>query len=292
MLKIKRLKDCEISEAVEAWNIGFEGYYFDLSMTEEKFTARMESEGLSDTLSVVAFWNGKPVGLIVNGIREFQGELIGWNGGTAVDKDYRGKGIGRRMLEASIDILEENNVKVSTLEAISENKGAIALYQSLGYDIIDHLECLEKKVGHTPPVVSSNGFRVNRVSPEEVGNLSFYQGKNPWQTHWQSVMDGEALIAEDSFGNAIGYAYFRKIISEEGIHTGTTLYQCEADRSRSDQKEVIQFLIAEAFYTSSNHIRHYVPNLPILSSSITHGVLKEMGFEPIVHLVYMKQILS
>ncbi|WP_391560538.1 GNAT family N-acetyltransferase [Robertmurraya sp.] len=291
MLKIKRLKDCEISEAVEAWNIGFEGYFFDLTMTTEKFMARMASEGLSDELSVVAFWNDKPVGLIVNGIREFQGELIGWNGGTAVNKDYRSKGIGRRMLEATLDILEENNVKVSTLEAISENKGAIALYQSLGYDIIDHLECLEKKEGQIP-AVASNVFQMKRVSPEEIGNLSFYQGKNPWQTHWQSVMDGEALIAEDNFGNAIGYAYFRKIFSEKGIHTGTTLYQCEADRSRRDQKEVIQFLLAEAFHTSTDHIRLYVPNLPTLSSSITHRVLKDMGFEPIVHLVYMKQILN
>jgi GNAT superfamily N-acetyltransferase len=292
MLKIKRLKDCEISEAVEAWNAGFEGYYFDLTMTVEKFIARMASEGLSDELSVVAFWNDKPVGLIVNGLREFQGELIGWNGGTAVDKAYRSKGIGRRMLEATLDILEEKNVKVSTLEAISENKGAIALYQSLGYDIIDHLECLEKKEGQIISVVSSNVFQMKRVSPEEIGNLSFYQGKNPWQTHWQSVMGGEALIAEDAFGNAIGYAYFRKNLSENGIHTGTTLYQCEADRSRSDQKEIIQFLLAEAFHTSSDQIRHYVPNLPRLSSSTTHGVLKEMGFEPIVHLVYMKQILN
>ncbi len=291
MLKIKRLKDCEISEAVEAWNIGFKGYYFDLTMTTEKFMARMASEGLSDEISVVAFWNDKPVGLIVNGIREFQGELIGWNGGTAVDKDYRGKGIGRRMLEATLDILEEKNVKVSTLEAISENKGAIALYQSLGYDIIDHLECLEKKEGQIP-VVSSNEFQIKRVSIEKVGNLSFYQGKNPWQTNWQSVMDGEALIAEDPFGNAIGYTYFRKIISENGIHTGTTLYQCEAERSRSDQKEIIQALLAEALHTTSDKIRHYVPNLPKLSSSTTHGVLKEMGFEPIVHLVYMKQILN
>lgn len=291
MLKIKRLKDCEISEAVEAWNFGFKGYYFDLTMTTETFMARMASEGLSDELSVIAFWNDKPVGLILNGIREFQGELIGWNGGTAVNKDYRSKGIGRRMLEATLDILEENNVKVSTLEAISENKGAIALYQSLGYDIIDYLECLEKKEGQIS-AFPSNVFQIKRVSLEEVGNLSFYQGKNPWQTHWQSVMDGEALIAEDTLGNAIGYAYFRKIFSEEGNHTGTTLYQCEADRSRRDQKEIIQFLLAEAFQTSTDHLRHYVPNLPKLSSSTTHRVLKEMGFEPIVHLVYMKQILN
>ncbi|MGS2777681.1 GNAT family N-acetyltransferase [Robertmurraya sp. GLU-23] len=291
MLKIKRLKDCEISEAVEAWNIGFKGYYFDLTMTTETFMARMASEGLSDELSVIAFWNDKPVGLILNGIREFQGELIGWNGGTAVNKDYRSKGIGRRMLEATLDILEENNVKVSTLEAISENKGAIALYQSLGYDIIDYLECLEKKEGQIS-AFPSNVFQIKRVSLEEVGNLSFYQGKNPWQTHWQSVMDGEALIAEDTLGNAIGYAYFRKIFSEEGNPTGTTLYQCEADRSRRDQKEIIQFLLAEAFQTSTDHLRHYVPNLPKLSSSTTHRVLKEMGFEPIVHLVYMKQILN
>jgi ribosomal protein S18 acetylase RimI-like enzyme len=291
VLRIKRLKDCTITEAVEAWNIGFEGYYFDLTMTTEKFLARMASEELSEELSVVAFWNEKPVGLIVNGIREFQGQLIGWNGGTAVDKDYRSKGIGRRLLEATLDILEDHDVHVSTLEAISENKRAIALYQSLGYDIIDHLECLEKMRGPIP-FLNSNIYQIMRVPPQEIGNLSFYQGKNPWQTHWQSVKDGEALIAQDSNGNAIGYAYYRKLFSGDGTHTGTTLYQCEAMRSRNDQKEVIQFLLGAAFDTSSDQIRYYVPNLPILSSSITHQVLNEMGFEPIVKLVYMKQILK
>lgn len=291
MLKIKRLKDCTITEAVQAWNRGFEGYYFDLTMTTDKFLARMATEELSEELSVVAFWNEKPVGLIANGIREFQGQLVGWNGGTAVDKGYRSKGIGRRLLEATLDILEDHNVYVSTLEAISENKRAIALYQSLGYDIIDHLECLEKKEGHIP-FVTSNMYQIKKVRPQEIGKLLFYQGKNPWQTHWQSVKDGEGLIAQDSNGNAIGYAYFRKLFSKDGTHTGTTLYQCEADRSRNDQKEIIQFLLGFAFDTSSDQVRHYVPNLPILSSSITHEVLKEQGFDPIVKLVYMKQILK
>jgi GNAT superfamily N-acetyltransferase len=291
VLKIKRLRECEITEAVEAWNAGFEGYYFDLTTTPDQFMARMSSESLSADLSVVAFWNDRPVGLIVNGIRSFQGEWIAWNGGTAIAKEYRSKGIGRRLLEATLDILEKEDVDVSTLEAISENKGAIALYQSLGYDIIDHLECLEKKDGHFT-CVSSDGYRLRRVSPQQVGDLDFYQGKNPWQTHWQSVMDGEALIAENLNGEAIGYCYFRKIFSKEGTHTGTTLYQCEADRGRSDQKEIVQFLLAEAFQTDRDQIRYYVPNLPILSSSITHQVLKEYGFEAIVKLVYMKQLLK
>lgn len=291
MLKIKRLRDCSITEAVEAWNTGFEGYYFDLTTTPDKFEARMSSEGLSADLSVVAFWNERPVGLIVNGIRKFQGDWIAWNGGTAVAKEYRSKGIGRRLLEATLDILEDNDVHVTTLEAISENKGAIALYQSLGYDIIDHLECLEKKAGDIS-VVPSDAYRLRRISPQQIGDLDFYQGKNPWQTHWQSVVDGEAIIAENLNGETIGYAYFRKAFSENGTHTGTTLYQCEADRSRKDQKEIIQFLLAEAFRTDSGQIRYYVPNLPILSSSITHQVLKECGFEAIVKLVYMKQLLK
>lgn len=291
MIKIKRLRDCSITEAVEAWNTGFDGYYFDLTTTPDKFEARMSSEGLSPDLSVVAFWNDRPVGLIVNGIRKFQGEWIAWNGGTAVAKEYRSKGIGRRLLEATLDILEDNDVHVTTLEAISENKGAIALYQSLGYDIIDHLECLEKKDGHIS-IVPSDGYRMRRVSPQQIGDLDFYQGKNPWQTHWQSVVDGEAVIAENLNGETIGYAYFRKAFSEDGTHTGTTLYQCEADRSRKDQKEIIHFLLAEAFRTDSEQIRYYVPNLPILSSSITHKVLKECGFEAIVKLVYMKQLLK
>jgi hypothetical protein len=61
---------------VEAWNKGFEGYYFDMATTPEAFKKRGEQEGLSPDLSVVAFESGKPVGIVRNGLREINGKKV------------------------------------------------------------------------------------------------------------------------------------------------------------------------------------------------------------------------
>ena len=39
-------------------------------------------EGLSPRLSVVAFKNNEPVGIVKNGIREIDGKKVAWNCGT------------------------------------------------------------------------------------------------------------------------------------------------------------------------------------------------------------------
>ncbi|MGH9881544.1 MAG: GNAT family N-acetyltransferase, partial [Pyrinomonadaceae bacterium] len=45
--------------------------------------------------SFIAFVEGKPVGFLLNGIRNNSGGKFAWNGGTAVVPAFRGKGVGR-----------------------------------------------------------------------------------------------------------------------------------------------------------------------------------------------------
>src|SRR4051812_32013581 len=104
MLEIKRLTECTYDQALTAWNTGFEGYFVNLNMTHEMFLKRFPMEDLKPSLSVAAFYDGEPAGLIVNGIRTVNGTKIAWNGGTAVATKFRKQGVGRALINATLDI--------------------------------------------------------------------------------------------------------------------------------------------------------------------------------------------
>ncbi|MCS7243113.1 MAG: N-acetyltransferase [Candidatus Calescibacterium sp.] len=54
-----------------------------------------------------------------------------------VDKQFRGKGIGKFLILYHIGFLKFNGVKASFLEVSSENSHAINLYKKIGYEIIN-----------------------------------------------------------------------------------------------------------------------------------------------------------
>ncbi|MGE8204660.1 GNAT family N-acetyltransferase [Heyndrickxia sp. NPDC080065] len=289
MIEIKRLTDCTMAEAVKAWNVGFEGYYFDATTTPENFIKRMVSEDLSPSLSIVAFQDNQPVGIVMNGVREVNGKKIAWNGGTGVATEVRSKGVGKLLMESTLSILKEEGINIATLEAISDNSKAISLYENRGYSIVDDLEYLGLKgsLQQNPLNYSQGNDFVERAAPQQIGHLPFYKDMNPWQTQWQSAKDGEGIIVKDANGNELGYAYYRKTFNSEGIHVGTTLFQCEAKPDRTDAEEIICFMLGEIFGDFKDDINRTIPNLPITKSKLTYTILKRIGFEPIAKQVYM-----
>jgi ribosomal protein S18 acetylase RimI-like enzyme len=52
-----------------------------------------------------------------------------------VKKAYWHKGIGKKMMQACIDWCKEKGVEQLELDVVTENERAIALYQSLGFQI-------------------------------------------------------------------------------------------------------------------------------------------------------------
>jgi hypothetical protein len=84
MITIKPLKNCRLDQILDAWNRGFEGYFVPINMTLDSFLSRMVFEGLSPELSIVAFDEEEPVGIIMNGVRDIKGKKQAWNGGTGV----------------------------------------------------------------------------------------------------------------------------------------------------------------------------------------------------------------
>ncbi|WP_088008723.1 GNAT family N-acetyltransferase [Indiicoccus explosivorum] len=291
MMQIKQLSDCTVTEGTDAWNKGFEGYFFDMTMTEEAFSSRMTQEDLDPALSVVAFRDGEPAGLVLNGIRETGGRKVGWNGGTGVASSARGTGIGRRMMERSLELLREAGAEVATLEAISGNEPAIALYEKTGYRIIDRLQFLHLngKIGAESETPADG--RTEIKSPEEASRLPFYRADYPWQTMWQSAKGGEAIIAKNDAGTPVGYVVYRKVTDSGGKHIATVVLQCEADPAYGEGLAVIRRLLNEAFDGYAGDIRRVAVNVPVNRSPLTHEALKERGFELTSEQVDMRKEL-
>ena len=290
MIVIKRLSACTFSEAVEIWNKGFEGYFVDATTTEERFAARLGMEGLSPSLSVVAFVDDQPVGMILTGIRTIQGKKVAWNGGTCVATAYRGQGLGKVMMKAVLQVYEEEGVEWATLEAFRENEKAIALYKSMGFDIVDRLLFLQRTEGfdRTNPFSQAVGAVYQRESgiPADVQGLPFYQAMAPWQTQWAGLRDGESVVVKDQTGEAIGYALYRRAFDPAGAVTGITLFQCAAAPEREDADEIIRFALNQVFAPEREVGRRGTFNFPAGQDRVVR-ILEEAGFSPSIEQVYM-----
>lgn len=224
-MKFKTVSQCTLEEVLKAWNKGFEGYFVEINMIAEMFLHRLVGEGLSPTHSIVIFDQDEPIAIVLNGFRIVNGKKTAWNGGTGISPDYRGKGVSRLLMEEALAIYEREQVEIATLEAIKENKVAIALYEKYGYAISNQLLFLsgeyEGKLKHTASI------HIETIRPEQLQHFPFYQEDVPWQCSWQSVKQGEAKIFYNDDNKALGYVLYKTVWNDSGEVERILLYQLE-----------------------------------------------------------------
>jgi len=100
----------------------------------------------------VGEFEGKVVGIVGLHIEAHPRMNHGASIGISVDTEYQGRGFGKKLLEAIID-LSENWLMLVRLElgVIADNEKAIALYESLGF----------VKEGLKKHTIKRNGVYVN-----------------------------------------------------------------------------------------------------------------------------------
>ncbi|MFS1512453.1 GNAT family N-acetyltransferase [Chengkuizengella sp. SCS-71B] len=293
MISIKRLSDCSFQDAVTAWNKGFKGYYIDAQVTMDSFLNRFVSEGLSTDLSILAFKNDEPIGLVLNGIRDIGRMRVAWNGGTCVAPELRGAGIGKLMMTETFSMYRENGVGIATLEAIKDNEKAIKLYQKLGYDIKDQLLIFGSS--ESSQLKPFNGdfseYEIVKVNPSEVQHIPFYNNRLPWQTQWQSVKSGEGLLVIDKLGKSIGYSLYKQNYDNNGSHISTILYQCEVLQDRNDKQDIVAYLLSHCFSPLDQKCKRMIMNLSH-TNQVVISLLNESGFEKTIEQVYMEKLFK
>ncbi|MGN7469191.1 GNAT family N-acetyltransferase [Brevibacillus sp. SAFN-007a] len=290
MITIKRMSDCTFAEVTKAWNRGFEGYLIPIVMTEERLVQRLGNEGYVLSLSVVAFDGTEPIGLVASGLRTIGGQKVAWNGGTGVATAYRRQGVGRQLLDHTLALYREAGVEIATLEAMSQNRKAIALYEQKGYEVKDRLLFWQRS-GPLPEHAFSapipSDYRVRCVLVQEAATLPFYAGEVAWQNHWQSLSDAQALVVEDSEGQAVGYALYKHVLNAAGRVSAIVLRQCVAQPERRDARSIVNVALAHVYGPHGLDCKRSTFNLRA-SERLLLEALEAAGFGPSgIEQVYM-----
>ena len=109
---------------------------------QEAFSKRQIAYLLTDynTIAFVAKVNEVVVGFIIAQVEMEENTEFGHVITINVVRNFRRKGIGKRMLLQIETILKQKGVEQSLLEVREDNHSAINLYQTLGYKTIGKLE--------------------------------------------------------------------------------------------------------------------------------------------------------
>ncbi|HEV7745563.1 MAG TPA: GNAT family N-acetyltransferase [Pyrinomonadaceae bacterium] len=290
--EIRRLSACSFDEALKLWNEGFQGYVVDMTLSLAGYLSRLTRDGLAPESSLVAYCDGRPAGFLLNGFRKGARGKVAWNGGTGVAPEFRGRGVGKALMRATLDLYNELGVDLATLEAISTNEPAIALYGQCGYEIVDRLLSLRHEgslPAHSFARPNGESYVAELVAPAALGRLEFYDELAPWQSHWDNLgrNQGEALIVSDSSGVACGYALYKKTYDERGSVNTIALYQCVA-RPGAEQEPVAACALQTLFAPFDLECRRSTYNLSKSNETVC-VMLADAGFDLYIEQVHMRR---
>jgi GNAT superfamily N-acetyltransferase len=287
VLVIKRFSELSFNEAISLWNESWKHYFSDMTMDLNRFLQKVTGEGISLENSVVAVYEGKLAGFVLNSFRTINGKQYVWNGGTAIAPDFRGMGIGKKLISVCLEIYEQQNVDVARLEAIKDNEKAINLYKKMGYETFEELTFLQHEGSISNFKASGSNITVKETDMQSIKELSFYEPITAWQTQFSSLKDFSCVIALDR-GNTVGYAVYKRGYKETGELAGIVLYQCTVKPEYQLEEEATAGLINFAFSPMDAAVRRITMNIPKKSNPLNR-LLTEAGFTTLVEQVHMER---
>jgi len=120
-----------------AFQKGFSDYMIRFQITQEGFFERFfVSEGNDFSISYVALDGENPVGLVLGGVKDFDGVKTMRCGTLCIDPAYRGKGVSDALFSLHEKSAKESGCRQMFLEVIKGNDRAVSFYEKKGYSRI------------------------------------------------------------------------------------------------------------------------------------------------------------
>lgn len=209
MESIHSLEYTSLRDIYIAWQAAFAGY--ERSWTEGELQADLIRRGYNASLSFGAFSSGQLIGFVLNGIGDFQGLPTAYDTGTGTVPQARGRGLTKKIFEASLPCLKEAGIVRYVLEVLQQNEPAIAVYKSLGFGIsrelayfIEDVSLLPLRGRALPP-----GIRIAPVPVTDLQGLQEMWDAGPtWQNTLESIRrrpDVFVAVGALEGGKMIGY---------------------------------------------------------------------------------------
>ena len=137
MISYLNCQNVDPNKIYEAFSHGFSDYLVKMEKTKEEFfNIFFGVEGNDLKYSFIALDGEKAVGLILGGIKDYEGIKTIRCGALCVHPDYRGRGISHELFRLHKELAIKNDCKQMILEVIVENHRAIKFYQKQGYEIV------------------------------------------------------------------------------------------------------------------------------------------------------------
>lgn len=178
----------EVGEIYKAFMLGFSDYIIKVDLAETSFVSRFFGpEGNDLTLSHVALDEGKPVGLVLGGIRQWDGKKTLRCGTLCVAPDYRGREVTKTLMELHWQDAVNNGCDRLSLEVIKGNTRAVRFYEKNDYYGAYDIKYFR---------VKAEQLSESRLNPElNLKEISFEtlevhrQSNRGLHIHWQSETD-------------------------------------------------------------------------------------------------------
>ncbi len=194
-MEVITLDKIPISDLTVCFNQAFSDYFVKFSATESYLEERWKGAGIDFSLSSGVMDEGKLVGFIVNGVRDWNGLKTAFNSGTGVIPTHRGNGLTEKMYQSLKSKFIENGIQSLALEVIQENIKAIHVYEKAGLKIRRGFHCFggEIKIDSTK---LAQGLVIKEIkNPKWESFKSFYDFEPAWENNNEAIKTCEELYS-------------------------------------------------------------------------------------------------
>lgn len=214
MLIHKSLVNVSYTILYNAFLEAFRDYPVDLHLSFQEFFHMLERRGFNREKSIGIFEtsNGVLAGFMMNGCREWNGEITAYDLATGVIPEYRGKGLSKRMFSALKKELKQEKTGQYLLEVIKSNTPALELYKSQKFIVQREFSVftLSEKYKEIE-IEKAFNYRIDTLLPLTFGDWKKVKEYWDFTPSWQNSTD--SIIAADGQFYFVTFRYGRSIIA-------------------------------------------------------------------------------
>jgi ribosomal protein S18 acetylase RimI-like enzyme len=262
-MEIKSLANTNFETIFNAFNQAFADY--EMQLNSEQLQAMLIRRGFNPDLSFAAFENGEIVSFVFNGIGDFYGIQTAYDTGTGTLKEYRGQGLATKILEYSIPLLKEKNIKQYILEVLQHNTNAVSVYRNIGSEVTREFNYFIQKNENILNTIKTSelSYFIEKIDIENYDFLSdFWDFRPSWQNSFGSIKrakNGFVCLGVFAKDKLVGYCVFEPVSGD--------VTQIAVDKQHR-RKGVATLLLNEIMKLNKNTVIRVI-NTDVSCESIT-----------------------
>ncbi|MBS4174506.1 GNAT family N-acetyltransferase [Bacillus sp. FJAT-49736] len=188
LIKYQRCTKVDMDLIYTAFSKGFSDYIIKMEIPKDVFVKNFFGpEGNSLEHSFIATYDGEPIGVILGGIKLYEGIKTMRCGTLAISPDFRGKEVSKKLFELHKEEAISQGCKQLFLEVIVGNDRAINFYKKLGYEKIYNLPIFS--LGDLSQLPETK--KPENVTLQKISFSDYEKATEKWDYHinWQNDVD-------------------------------------------------------------------------------------------------------